>query len=164
MSKRSNLREFQQNVLDRLQRPDAAASHASTLGVQVGDGYWLVEMGDISEVLPFPLLTHVPLTQPWYCGVANIRGALYSISDLAAFMGGPATPHEGQSRVLLVSPKYSANAGLLVTRVLGLRDAAKWPRAETAEGVNCRDDSGQIWHRLDMAGLLRQPEFLQIGS
>ncbi len=66
MSKRFNLREFQQTVLDRLQAQVAGGSNpASTLGVQVGDELWLVDMSDINEVLPPPSLTPVPLTKPW---------------------------------------------------------------------------------------------------
>src|SRR5512135_612054 len=99
MSKRFNLREFQQSVLDRLQ--EGGGSHASTLGVQVGSDYWLVDMSDINEVLSPPPLTRVPLTKPWYCGVANVRGNLYSVIDYGLYTGGAAIPLEGQSRVLL---------------------------------------------------------------
>ena len=163
MARRFSLREFQQNVLERLQQREKTGGHASTLGLQVDREYWLVDMGDISEVLPPPPLTHVPLTKPWYSGVANGRGNLYSISDLAAFMGKPETAGEGQSRVLLANPKFSFNAGLLVTRVLGLRNSADWQRTETADGVDYQDEQGQIWHKLDIDKLLQQPEFLQIG-
>ena len=101
MAKRFSLREFQQNVLDRLQQQEEMGSHASTLGVQVGNDYWLVEMEDISEVLPVPPLTPVPLTRPWYRGVSNIRGNLYSISDLAAFLGLPEVMQEGQQNIMV---------------------------------------------------------------
>jgi len=163
MAKRFSLREFQQNVLSRLQQQEEAGNRVSTLGVQVGKDLWLVEMEDISEVLPPPPLTHVPLVKPWYRGVANIRGNLYSISDLAAFMGQPEIVQEGQNRVLLVNPKFAFNAGLLVTRVLGLRDTTNWQHTESAEGIAYQDGQGQTWRKLDIAGLLQQPEFLQIG-
>jgi twitching motility protein PilI len=165
MSKRFNLREFQQSVLDRLQAQVAGgSSHASTLGVQVGGENWLVDMADISEVLPLPQLTPVPLTKPWYCGVANVRGNLYSIVDLAVYHGSTPIPHEGQSRVLLAGQKYAFNTGLLVSRVLGLRNASEWEREEKDGQVHWRDGHGQMWRQLDMAQLLQQPEFLQIGA
>lgn len=149
---------------ERLPPPDEAGSRPSTLGVQAGKDCWLVDMADVSEILPPPALTSVPLTRPWYCGVANIRGNLYSISDLAAFQGQAVTPREGQSRVLLVNPKFACNAGLLVTRVLGLRDTAKWRRDDTADGECYCDEQGQAWRKLDIAGLLQQAEFLRIGT
>ena len=163
MARRFSLREFQQNVLNRLQQREAAGSHASTLGIQLGGENWLVDMGDISEVLPPPPLTSVPLTKPWYRGVSNIRGNLYSISDLAAYLGKPEVVHEGRGRVLLVNPKFSFNAGLLVSRVLGLRDVSNWQRTESEAGVDYQDEQGQTWHKLDIDRLLQQPEFLQIG-
>lgn len=165
MSKRFNLREFQQSVLDRLQAQMASgSSRISTLGVQVGDEFWLVDMSDINEVLPLPTLTTVPLTKPWYCGVANVRGNLYSIVDLAVYTGGAATPHEGQSRVLLAGQKFAFNAGLLVTRVLGMRNATEWQRSEQDGEIRLQDGNGQVWRKLEMAQLLQQPEILQIGA
>jgi twitching motility protein PilI len=165
MSKRFNLREFQQSVLDRLQAQVAGGGkRVSTLGVQVGEDFWLVDMSDINEVLPPPALTLVPLTKPWYCGVANVRGNLYSIVDFGVYTGGAAIPQEGQSRVLLAGQKFAFNTGLLVSRVLGLRNAAEWEQTEEDGEIRLTDSSGQVWHKLDMAKLLQQPEFLQIGA
>jgi twitching motility protein PilI len=164
MSKRFNLREFQQSVLDRLQAQVAGGgSRASTLGVQVGDEYWLVDMADISEVLPTPPLTAVPLTKPWYCGVANVRGNLYSIIDLGVYTGGEQTAREGQSRVMLLGHKFAFNAGLLVSRVLGLRNSTDWQSSGEGGEMRLTDPAGQTWRKLDVSGLLEQAEFLQIG-
>jgi twitching motility protein PilI len=165
MSKRFNLREFQQSVLDRLQAQMASGgSRVSTLGVQVGEEFWLVDMSDINEVMPLPPLTAVPLTKHWFCGVANVRGNLFSIVDFAVYKGGAATPHEGQSRVLLAGQKYAFNAGLLVSRVLGMRNATEWQSSEQDGEIRLQDGNGQVWRKLDMAQLLQQPEFLQIGA
>ena len=165
MSKRFNLREFQQGLLDRLQvQAEGGGNRASTLGVQLGEEFWLVDMSDISEVMSPPPLTPVPLTKPWYCGVANVRGNLYSIVDLGLYNGGAAIPLEGQSRVLLVGQKFAFNAGLLVSRVLGLRNATDWQVSEQDGEVRLRDGEGQMWRKLEMTQLLHQPEFLQIGA
>jgi twitching motility protein PilI len=165
MSKRFNLREFQQSVLDRLQAQMASGTRrVSTLGIQVGEEFWLVDMSDINEVLPLPPLTTVPLTKPWFCGVANVRGNLYSIVDFAVYSGGAPTPHEGQSRVLLAGQKFAFNAGLLVTRVLGMRNATDWQSSEQDGEVRLQDGNGQVWRKMDMTQLLQQPEFLQIGA
>lgn len=165
MSKRFNLREFQQGVLDRLQAQVAGGSNrATTLGVQVADELWLVDMPDISEVMSPPPVTKVPLTKPWYCGVANVRGNLYSIVDLGVYYEGAAIPQEGQSRVLLVGQKFAFNAGLLVSRVLGLRNTTDWQVIEQNGETRLKDGDGQEWRKLDMTQLLQQPEFLQIGA
>ena len=129
----------------------------------MGQGLWLIEMQDIGEVLPIPPLTPVPLTQPWYRGVANVRGNLYGITDLAAFMGQSETPGVGQGRVLLAAQKFAFNAGFLVARVLGLRDVTSWQREEKDGEAYYKDEQGQMWRKLDVAQLLQQPDFLQIG-
>lgn len=163
MARRFSLREFQQNILDRIQQKEVAGDRVSTLGIQIGRDNWLAEMQDFEEVLTLPLVTPVPLTQPWYYGVANVRGNLYSIVDLAAFMGQGETAKMGQSRILLVGHKFAFTAGLLVTRVLGLRDARGW-QLEMKEGEpRYKDEQGQVWRKLEVAQLLQNPDFLQIG-
>lgn len=164
MSKRFSLREFQQNILGRIEEQEKSATErASTLGVQVGQGLWLVDMQDISEVLPLPSVTPVPLTQPWYLGVANVRGNLYSISDFAAFLGLGETRSDNPARVLLANPKLGCNIGLLVTSVLGLRDSSKW-RGEVHDGEEqLLNEQGQVWRKLNLAQLVRQPDFLKVG-
>lgn len=164
MSKRFNLREFQQQVLDRLQAQTAGDSRQSTLGIQLGQENWLVDMTDISEVMPMPPLTPVPLTKNWYCGVANVRGNLYSIIDLNTYTRQEATARDTHNRVMLLGQRFAFNTGLLVSRVLGLRNTEGWAQSEDNGAISLRDPDGQIWHKLDIHQLLSQPEFLQIGE
>ena len=179
MSKRLNLREFQQNLIDRLQVKDLSAARVDTLGVQIAGRNWLVDMVDISEVLPLPALTAVPFTRPWFRGVANVRGNLYSVVDMAAYehSGAAASTGSGQAastssgqasgdadnRVLLVADRFAFNVALLVDRVLGLRDARTWNQSEVDGQIEYRDEQGASWRKLDVRGLLGQAEFLQIG-
>ena len=162
MSNRLNLRQFQQQLDDRMQGKGLAGGQISTLGIQIGGDLWLVEMSDISEVLPIPPITAVPFTKHWYCGMANVRGNLYSVVDLAAFMGQADVSHDGRSRILLAAQKFSFNAGLLVSRVLGLRNIRTWHRSEVGGRIQYEDQQGQIWQQLDIARLLRQPDFLHV--
>lgn len=163
MSKRFSLREFQQGVLDRLKTQTTESARVTTLGVLIGKEYWLVDMADISEVLQLPELTHVPATQSWYCGVANVRGNLYGVTDLAAFLGGDATVRDASARVLLLGQKFAFSAGILVSRVLGLRNAKEWRQNEQQGELYWQDSSGQQWRKLDIPSLLHRPEFLHIG-
>lgn len=163
MSKRFNLREFQQQVLDRLSEQASGETQVSTLGVRVGETFWLVDMPDISEVLPPPQLTQVPLTKHWYCGVANVRGSLYSIVDLGAYMDNQTTQREAHNRVLLLGQRFAFNTGLLVSRVLGLRNTQDWQQQEINGESRLQDPNGQVWRKLDITQMLSQPEFLQIG-
>ena len=162
MSKRLNLREFQQNLSDRMQDKSRQGGQLSLLGVQIAGLNYLVSMVDISEVLSLPSLTTVPLTRPWFCGVANVRGNLYCVADMAAFLHQGAASGAPGNRLLLVADRYAVNAALLVDRVFGLRDVRSW-RHEADQTDQYIDEQGMAWLKLDVAGLLTLPEFLQIG-
>lgn len=165
MSKRLNLREFQQNLLDRLQVKDALETRVSTLGVQIAGRNWLVEMGDIAEVLPLPPLTNVPFTKPWFRGVANVRGKLYSVVDMAAYEHSGAASGNANNRVLLVAGRHGINAALLVDCVLGLRDARKWRQSVGIDKqIEYHDEHDASWYKLDVHDLIEQAEFLHIGN
>lgn len=164
MSDRLNLREFQQNLIDRMQIADSSADQVSAMGVLIAGRNWLVDMADIREVLPLPKLTVVPLTKPWFRGVVNVRGNLYSVVDLAGYQQVGAASGDANNRVLLVADKYKFNAALLVDRVLGLRDTRVWQQGEGFDKqIEYRDEQGVAWRKLDLPGLLEQVEFLQIG-
>ncbi|MDO8263011.1 MAG: chemotaxis protein CheW [Gallionella sp.] len=165
MSKRLNLREFQQGLIDRLQATDTSEARISTLGVQIAGRNWLVEMGDIAEVLPLPPLIIVPLTKPWFRGVANVRGNLYSVVDMAAYEHSGVVSGGVNNRVLLVAGRHAINAALLVDGVLGLRDARSWRQSEGIDKqTEYHDERGASWRKLDVHGLVEQAEFLQIGN
>jgi twitching motility protein PilI len=163
MSKRLNLREFQQNLIDRLQAKDMSVERVSTLGVLIDGRNWLVDMADVGEVLPLPRLISVPFTKPWFRGVANVRGNLYGVADMAAYEQSGAASGDANNRVLLVAERHAFNAALLVDRVLGLRDARRWRQSEVDGQIEFHDEQGTSWRKLDVSGLLEQAEFLQIG-
>ena len=163
MSKRFNLREFQQGLLDRMEVQVQKGNQVATLGILIGKENWLVDMADISEVLAVPKLTTVPLTKSWYSGVANVRGNIYSITDLGAYMEYGQTALNVQSRVLLIGQKFNINSGLLVSKVLGLRNASEWLSSEKNGLLTFQDGTGLKWNKLDIKQLLQQPEFIQIG-
>lgn len=165
MSKRLNLREFQQGLIDRLQVADAAEARVSTLGVQIAGRNWLVDMGDISEVLPLPPLAAVPFTKPWFRGMANVRGSLYSVIDMAAYERSGAASGDIHNRILLVASRHGVSAALLVDSVLGLRDARAWRQTEGIDRqAEYFDEQGASWHKLDVRDLLEQAEFMQVGN
>jgi twitching motility protein PilI len=163
MANRLNLREFQQSLINRIQAKDRAGDQVSTMGVQIAGQNWLVDMMNISEVLPLPPLTQVPLSKPWFRGVANVRGNLYCVADMAAYLQQDETVGNVANRVLLIAERHAFNAALLVDRVLGLRDARTWQQSVVAGQIEYRDDQGAIWRWLDIVGLLEQADFLQVG-
>ncbi|MDP1592648.1 MAG: chemotaxis protein CheW [Gallionella sp.] len=145
-----------------MQDKNRKGGHLSLLGVQVSGQNYLIEMPDISEVLPLLPLTHVPLTKPWFNGIANVRGTLYCVADLAGFLGKGKASGVASNRLLLVANRYDINAALLVDRVFGLRDTGNW-RCDAAQPDCYFDEHDTAWHLLNVTALLKQPDFLQIG-
>ncbi|GAB2181107.1 hypothetical protein DLREEDagrD3_13300 [Denitratisoma sp. agr-D3] len=170
MSAKTSLRDFQQGLSERLHRAGRQSGGGTLLCVEAGGERWLLDLSDAGEVVPMPPLADVPLTQPWYAGLVNIRGSLYSVVDLAAFHGLAPTPRNGLARLLLVGARHGINSALLVNRILGLR-APEGLRPEPAAadgnrpwaGENLRDGQGMLWRRLLLPSLLDSPRFLDIA-
>ncbi|EFK97434.1 Twitching motility signal transduction protein, partial [sediment metagenome] len=122
-----------------------------------------------------PPLLAMPHTQPWFAGVANLRGGLHGVVDLAAFLGlRAAAPGEGvreQGRLVALNPALGSQCALLVDRLAGLRGAeqlrAEPPGAAArpafAGAVWC-DAEGRAWQEIDLAALAANEQFLGIAA
>lgn len=170
MAKRINRREFQEGLSQRLSEAALGEASHAWLGVLAGHDHWLFELADAGEIVPLPQLTEVPLTKPWFAGIANIRGTLYSVVDFSAFQGSEATPKNSASRLLLIGARHGINSALLVSQTLGLKnpdslepqaDADADPRPWAGECY--RDNKGQQWRKMRVKPLLAYPDFLDIG-
>ncbi len=170
MARKTSLREFQQNVAQRLRDLSSRKTVASKLGFQVGSDYWLVTLADVSEVIPVPNFVPVPRTLSWFRGVSNIRGKLYSVVDFSAFQGDEAIGPGMERRVILINERLLEGSALLVTRMLGLRNPenltaeAGTDASRPWEGGRFRDAAGTLWRELDIAKLAVEPRFLEVGS
>jgi twitching motility protein PilI len=170
MARRTGLREYQLSVAERLRTAATRATLASKLGFQVGGDNWLVSLHQVSEVIPVPTAVPVPLTQPWFRGVANVRGNLYSMVDFAAFQGREAIGAGMERRVILISDRLVAGAGLLVSRMLGLRNPEQFTAlsrpadAPAWVGGAYADAGGTRWLELDLPALVNEQRFLEVGA
>lgn len=168
-SNKSSLREFQAHLAAKL----AGASERSSsglLGIQSGADFWLLNLSDSGEVVPLTTLFSVPLTRPWFLGVTNIRGNLYSVVDFSAFQGKEPTPQNASSRLLLIGARFGSNAALMVNRMLGLRNVDDLspvvadPEAPAWAGQAYRDKDGRHWKMLNVRDLLTDEKFMDIAA
>jgi len=170
MSKRISIKDFQASLSEKLEGAAMTQPVSTVLGVLIGRDRWLVHMTDVSEVLQVPKITQVPLTHSWFLGMANVQGNLYGIADLAAYLGGAHTKVEQKTRVLLVSPRFEVNSGLLVSRTLGIRNVSDFERIEDSNSYQpCvsgiyKDNQGHHWNELNLQDLVRDEEFLQVAA
>ena len=170
MAPKTSLRDFQEYLAGRLR--GAAQGQATTfwLGVQAGPQNWLVDLSDCGEIVQSVKLTPVPLTKPWFAGIANIRGNLHTVIDFAMFCGGAPTQQNADSRLLLLGSRHGVNAALLVNCMLGLKNPEDFsagdgdpalPRWGAARQV---DGRGNVWQKLSVRDLLTDNEFMNIGA
>lgn len=142
----------------------------SGIAVRVGRLQLLCELSEISEVLTCPPPTRIPGTKRWMKGLANIRGTVFTIVDLRAFLGYGYVTANAASRVLIIR-SGRLNTGLLVDQVLGRFQIGESKIAPGGVGVpnpltpyvsrQCsRDDS--TWWFFSLRKLIANPGFMDI--
>jgi twitching motility protein PilI len=168
MSKQSQLREYQTNILARLENAKKAGAETSAgyLGVVIGSKNVLVSLQEISETLPVTEIQPVPIVKPWFLGVSNVRGVLYAINDIAQLLETSFTSISSNARLLLISDTVSSNVAFVVEKMIGLRNINEMkPHEIEHEETAClktqtyQDDENRIWHMMDCDKLVRSKEF-----
>lgn len=139
------------------------------IGFRIGQRHLLGAIGDVNEILTVPSLTLVPGTKEWLLGVANVRGNLIPVVDMAAFVDGVAAQLSENSRLLLVR-QPAGSVGLLVDEVFGQRTVASEQLSAVSEEadpaisryVRERVQSGSFdWGLFNLSALVRSVEFQQ---
>jgi twitching motility protein PilI len=163
-ARRTRLRQYQEELLERMQAArTSSGARTHQLGVEIGGERYLLDLLEAGEIVPVPALTSVPLTQPWYLGLANIRGSLVGVVDLAPFFGAqrgqPGSEQTSATRLVTFSPSLGLPCGFLAARVHGLRQAADM----TPQDGRLVDADGQAWTPLVLGALAQDERFLQVG-
>jgi twitching motility protein PilI len=170
-TRRTRLREFQTQLVERMQAASSGSQvQTSQLGVMIGQTRWLLNLQEAGEIVAVGTITKVPLTQEWFLGLTNIRGNLISVIDLAHFRGQSPASIDKESRIVAFSPSLSFNSGLLVSRVMGLRNVSEMepqPGAEAGDAPwsaqRYLDRDSQVWTELKLSLIVQDPQFLHVG-
>ncbi len=177
VARRARLRDFQTQLMERMQAAKSGAHvRANQLGVMIGRSRYLIDLREAGEIVSTGNLTKVPLTKAWYLGVSNVRGSLTSVIDFSLFGMGEPTFQDSSCRVLAFSNTLSFNSGLLVSKVLGLRNADEMQAVEVKgdDGTAVQpqkpwilnqfmDADGNLWSQLSLSLLVQDQDFLHIG-
>ena len=178
MANRQALRDLQTRLAERLQAARTNTSQgASWLAVQAGGRNYLLPLEQAGEIFSWPGVQRVPYTSSWFWGVANLRGSLAGVVDLAAYLGHPMERTEQslhEVSLLAVNLALQVNVALVVDRLQGLRGvndfeaAAGVPEPSTgksdpeAVGASYTDSTGLVWQVLHLHQLVQSPDFLNI--
>ena len=148
-----------------------APGHWRGVGFGLGQRRLVTAFEEVVEIMTLPQITHVPGTQPWMLGVANVRGTLLPVVDLKQFLEGERTVlHEGQ-RVLVVR-QTGGNVAVLIDALYGQRtfNDSQAIAADDQEGryghfiKQAYRVSDNDWGVFSMSMLTRTPEFRQAAA
>jgi twitching motility protein PilI len=175
MANREALRELQQRLAERMQAARREQRGQSWLAVECRGQGLLLPLEQAGEIFPPAALMPVPHTRDWFIGVANLRGGLHGVVDLARFLGLPELSStevaREQSRLIALSATLNLNCALLVDRLAGLRGAEQLRVDDNAAAAGARpafapaswlDFAGRSWQSIDLAALARDERFLSI--
>jgi twitching motility protein PilI len=144
----------------------------SGLGFRLADLMLVTPLGQVAEVLPPPAMTPVPRVRHWLKGVANVRGNLYTIIDLAEYFGKPPVRLDEKARLLVLNiPQLQA--AVLVNEVVGLRHFDEEIEKQDVSGL---DDPAMVhvtggylrdnvlWGVFDMLALAESDGFRHVAA
>jgi len=169
--RRLQLRQFQSQLAERMRAARAGTQgQVNQLGVMIGQQRYLLHLQHAGEIVAIGAITQVPLTQDWFLGLTNIRGNLISVIDFARFQGGPSTVLDKECRIVAFASTLSFNSGLLVSRVLGLRNVLEMQlqpdvalECPAWSGQRYLDRDSQVWTELNLPLIVQDTQFLHVG-
>ena len=174
MANKEALRELQNRLAERMRAVRTEQPGQSWLAVDCAGQGLLFPLRQAGEIFDAPVLVQVPHAKPWLSGVANLRGGLYTVVDLARFLGlraarsAPATEHK---RLVAFNPSLGLNCALLIDRLEGLRHAADLVREASAPGprpafavARWTDAAGRVWQEIGLTELASYEMFLGIAG
>lgn len=100
---------------------EEAQLYWSGIGFTLGGIRFVAPMDEVNEILRVPHFTRLPGVKPWVIGVANVRGRLVPIIELADFLGVENRSISRNRRILVIEIDEMLN-GLIVDSVEGLQN------------------------------------------
>ena len=176
MANREALRDLQARLANRLQTAKTEGLSISWLAVRSGSANYLLPLAQSGEIFPLANVQVVPYSQPWFLGVVNLRGGLYGVVDLTAFIGGGAAPvHSEQflteASVITLNAALDINCAVLVEALSGLRHVEAFSGSEPPPdgapgyfGNRYVDADGNRWQEINLQLLSQLPQFLNISA
>ena len=175
MANKQALRDLQSRLADRLQAARTQRQGQSWLAVECAGRGFLLPLREAGEIFAMAPVLPVPYSHDWFLGVANLRGHLHGVVDLARFLGlkagagGPEPGTREQSRLVGFNQSMELNCVLVVDKLSGLRGEQELT-AEGATtgpqpgfvGTRMRDGAGRLWQELNLSELAGNEAFLKI--
>ncbi|MFT7386895.1 MAG: twitching motility protein PilI [Candidatus Endobugula sp.] len=134
---------------------------------------FVVPMEELVEMLEVPDYTRLPSVQSWVKGVANVRGRLLPLFDLAAYFAGSLSGNRKTQRLLVID-KQHLYAGLWVDAVHGMQYfpvnqrsstlPTDFPEALTKFTEGCFNIEGRQWTVFHPLQLCQESTFIDVAA
>lgn len=141
------------------------------IGFGLAGHAFVAQMGQVTEILDVPQLTRIPRVEPWVVGIANVRGRLVPVIDVAELLGVESTIPLRQRRMLVVEHNDHP-AGLIVDSVLGMQQLphATWQESteQLPEALEALTDGSYVfqskqWNLLQFNRLIQSERFSAVA-
>ena len=172
MANKEALRELQSRLAERLKAAQSQERGRSWLAVECAGHGFLFPLQEAGEIFPFTPAMPVPYTSRWFMGVANLRGSLHGVVDLAGFLGiRGSEPGRDQAWFVAFNSTLNINCAVMVDRLSGLRSIEQLERQPddgqpkpAFVGAPYRDENKRVWRELNLAALANESAFLKIAG
>jgi|TARA_R110002073_G_scaffold68403_1_gene169969 twitching motility protein PilI len=164
------LTRFRTTALELPSRQDVV-QYWSGIGFMLDGRVYVAPLEQVSEILMSTPYTRLPGVHHWMKGVANVRGRLMAVMDLAGFLDKKTSLQEKRRRHLVID-HGELYTGLTVDEVYGMQHFAVDTFTDQPEGVDdaarpfvegayMRD--GEQWLVFNLMQLATDPRFLQVA-
>lgn len=164
------LARFRSTALDLPAKQDVV-QYWSGIGFMLDGVRYVAPLEQVSEILMSTSYTRLPGVHSWMKGVANVRGRLMAVMDLAGFLEKNSALQEKRRRLLVID-QGDLYTGLTVDEVFGMQHFNVETFTGEPEGVDdavqpyieggyMRD--GELWQVFSLLQLASDPRFLQVA-
>ena len=147
------------NEKDATDQPQAQLREYLTFQLEREE--YAVPINEVKEIRAWEPVTRIPNSQPWECGLVNIRGAIVPIMDMRKRLDLPAVPFNRHTVVILFTLENAAGksrtAGAVVdalSDVLRFADHDVQPPPQLKRRRSLRFARGVIEHDQHMVVVL----------
>ena len=154
-----------------LPRRESTQTHWKGLGINLLGQRFVVSLSEVGELMRLPSQTRLPGVKPFVTGIANVRGRLMAILDLAAFFGQNSILPKAQRRILAIEDE-ERYFGFMIDESLGLQHFPSDAYSEDVREVDERYKpyldggyfvGGQVWPVLSLVKLAADPDLEQLA-
>lgn len=179
MANKDALKALQDRLAERLKQAQSLPPAQNWLAVDVAGHGFLLPLAEAGEIFPQGPVQHVPHCQAWMMGIANLRGHLHVVVDLASFLGLSASAHVAkvakdfklEGHLVAFGNHLQINAALRVDRLLGIRrpdvmravpDAENKRPHFVSHAWQSADD--RLWYELSLSALAADDVFMKVAA